>query len=74
METIEEISSTYANSFYSPRNQESKPTITTNAIPIKYKGYLIYQRQKEVFDIVIDGRCIGMYAGLNGAKNRIDTL
>jgi hypothetical protein len=62
----------YKNSFYSARNQDSKPVIQTTAVPVEYKGYLIYHRLSMCFDIVIDGICIGMNAGINGAKKRID--
>lgn len=65
---------TYKNSFHNPKWQDSKPKITTDAEPIEYNKHLIYQRQKDCFDIVKDGVCIGMYAGLNGAKNRIDNI
>jgi hypothetical protein len=66
---------TYTNPFYSAKFDNSKPAITTEAIPIEYKGYLIYERvKKQVFDIVQDGVCIGMYAGINGAKRWLDTI
>lgn len=62
----------YKNSFYSKTTPESKPVLFTDATPIEYKGYLIYKRLPECFDIVIDGVCIAMCAGINGAKKRID--
>lgn len=63
----------YKNQFYSPKNSDSKPVIETDAKPAQYKGYLIYERIKGVcFDIVKNGVCVGMYAGLNGAKQAID--
>ena len=65
---------TYKNSFHSAKYQDSKPEIEIKSAPIEYKNYLIYKRSKEVFDIVKDGVCIGMYAGINGAKKRIDEL
>ncbi len=69
---------TYKNKFHTPHIITSKPIIETDAIPVAYKGYLIYHRLKnngkcgDVFDIVKDGVCVGMYAGLNGAKRKID--
>lgn len=62
----------YKNTFYR-KGGESPETIETEANPTEYKGYLIYERIRKVcFDIVTDGVCIGMYAGINGAKKRID--
>lgn len=47
----------------------------TDVSPVAYKGYLIYQRIKGTcFDIVKDSVCLGQYAGINGAKKRIDEL
>lgn len=70
----------YKNSFYNPKDQNSKLFIETEISPIEYKGFEIYQRIKSnnsssnVFDIVKDGVCVGMNAGLNGAKKKIDSL
>lgn len=63
----------YKNKFYSPKILDSRPIIETDAKPVEHKGYLIYERIKGVcFDIVKRGVCVGMYAGLNGAKHAID--
>lgn len=63
----------YKNKFYSPKCQDSKPVIETDAKPVEHKGCLIYERIKGIcFDIVKNGVCVGMYAGLNGAKDAID--
>lgn len=64
----------YINSFYDNDKLNRKQYLETDATPVKYKGFLIYHRTYSIFDIVKDGICIGMYAGLNGAKGRIDTL
>lgn len=64
----------YKNSFYNAKYQDSKPVIETAAIPVEYKGFLIYQRSKYVFDIVKNDVCVGTYAGIKGAKNRIDKI
>lgn len=62
---------TYKNSFHKPKYQDSKPEIEIKSIPVEYGNYLIYKRSKEVFDIVKDSVCIGMYTGLNGAKREL---
>jgi hypothetical protein len=70
---------TYKNSFYDNDKKDRNPVLTTDLKPVEYKGYLIYHRinstikSGNVFDIVKDDICIGMYAGINGAKQRIDT-
>ena len=63
---------TYKNSFYVNEKQNRTEFITCEKNPIFYKGFLIYHRWIELFDIVKDEVCIGMYAGLNGAKKAID--
>lgn len=63
----------YKNSFYSKTTPESKPVLFTDAKPVEYKGFLIYERIKgHCFDIVKNGVCVGMRAGINGAKKYID--
>jgi hypothetical protein len=70
---------TYKNKFYNPQINTSKPIIETDSTPVEYKGYLIYHRIKnngkwgDIFDIVKNGECVGMYAGMNGAKQKIDS-
>lgn len=71
---------TYKNSFYENDTKNRTKLLRTDAKPIEYCGYLIYHRIKsttesaDVFDIVKDSVCIGMYAGINGAKKAIDNL
>jgi hypothetical protein len=70
---------TYKNSFHQKGNPYSQEIITARLgeSPVEYYGYLIYRRLDGdywVYDIVKDGVCIGMYAGINGAKARIDEL
>ncbi len=62
----------YKNFFYSPKYTD--PAVYhTDAKPVPYRGFLIYQRIKGVcWDIVKDGICVGQYAGLSGAKGVID--
>lgn len=65
----------YTNPFYSPKILGSQPEIQTDVQPIEHKGYLIYERIKgSVWDIVKDGICVTMMAGLNGAKRAIDMI
>lgn len=72
----------YKNTFYSKdREPYSNPFLGTDEEPQVYKGYRIFPRVISVkpggdeFDIVNDSdECIGMCAGLNGAKARIDEI
>lgn len=65
----------YRNSFHNTMSHDSKEYIATDVTPIEYREHLIYERIKSVcFDIVKDGVCIGMYAGINGAKGFIDKI
>jgi hypothetical protein len=64
----------YRNSFHKPSDATYGPEFyETNAKPVEHCGLLIYQRLPKCFDIVDDGVCIGQYAGINGAKNAIET-
>ena len=63
---------TYRNKFYQKNNIYSREFFETNEKPTEYKGYLIYHYWIEMFHIVKDGVCVGMYAGINGAKRAID--
>lgn len=64
---------TYTNPFYNQKHKFSQSTFTDSDKPIEYGGYQIFQRNSNEFHIVKDGVCVGMNAGLNGAKRRIDT-
>jgi len=73
----------YINTFHNPRNPVSIKLLKTDSKPVNYKGYLIYHRINapspiengaHVFDIVLNGECIGQYAGPNGARKFIDSL
>ena len=66
-----------ATTYVNPWHQKSDPTYggptyTTDAKPVEHRGYLIYHRI--AFDVVKDGRCVGCYAGLSGAKDYIDRM
>lgn len=70
----------YRNKFYSPRILGSTEFISTDSTPMRFNGFLIYHRVKStckganIFDIVSNGVCIGMYAGINGAKDKCTLL
>ena len=68
----------YINPFYNEKYQNSKPIIVTENKPIIYKGIKIYHRINSyhsggnVFDVVCEGKCVAMRAGIEGAKKFID--
>jgi len=72
----------YKNTFYSKdREPYSKPFLESEEAPQVYKGYRIFPRVLSVepgadeFDIVNDSdECIGIYASVSGAKDRIDEM
>lgn len=64
----------YKNTWHNPNNRNSKEFFDTDAKPVYYKGYNIFRRLPECYDIVKDGVCIHQRAGLNGAKRTIDRL
>ena len=54
---------------YGPENY------STDAKPVLYRDYLIYERiVGHVWDVVKNGSCIAQMAGPNGAKRAIDKL
>ena len=65
---------TYKNLFYNKHYQGSRERYECDKNPIIYRGYEIHQYSFSQWHIVIDGECIGMNAGLNGAKRRIDQI
>lgn len=63
---------TYKN-YFATRNTGMQPYFATDAKPIKYKGYLLYNRLPGVVcDIVKRGTCIGQVVTVRAAKARID--
>jgi len=64
----------YKNTWHNPASRDSKEFFETDAKPIHYKGYDIFRRLPECYDIVKDGICIHQRAGLNGAKETIDYI
>lgn len=68
------METSYKNSFYNKHYQNSVPVISTKQEPEIYKCFKIYHGSWSRFDIVLNNVCIGMYAGVNGAKRQIDYL
>ena len=73
----------YINTFHNPKNPISHKMFITDVKPFKYKNCLIYHRINasspiengaHVFDVVLNGACVGQYAGPNGARSFIDNL
>lgn len=65
---------TYQNPWHNQDDRYSRPLFECEKRPTEYKGYKIYHRIKDCFDIVKDGVCISQMAGLNGAKKAIDKI
>lgn len=66
---------TYKNPWHKPRQPMYGPAhYRCDAAPIEYRGFQIYRRLPECFDVVKNGVCIHQRAGLNGAKRAIDAL
>ena len=64
----------YRNSFHRSHDPVYGPEFyETDAKAVEHCGLLIYRRLDKCFDIVEGDVCIGQYAGLNGAKNAIET-
>ncbi len=64
---------TYRNTWHKPKDAKYGPEFyETSARPVEYRGFLIYHRQETVYDIVVEGVCVGQYAGPNGARRAID--
>jgi hypothetical protein len=65
----------YKNSWHKTNSIATQEYFETDAVPVDYKGYLIYNRIDTgytVFDIVINGVCVSQCNGLNGAKREVD--
>lgn len=73
---------TYRNRWHKPTDKHSGPAcFTTEAQPVAYRGYLIYNRiagtvgkGDGVWDVVKDGVCVSQYAGPTGARGGVDKL
>jgi len=68
------MSTAYRNPWHNPQLPMYGPAMyQTDAKPVKYKGYLIYERiDGTVWDVVLDGVCLTQRAGPRGARQYID--
>ena len=65
----------YRNPWHNPGRPEYGPAVySTGVAPKEYRGYLIYHRQTNVWDVVKDGVCVTQCAGLGGAKRAVDAM
>lgn len=65
---------TYINTFHDPMDDKLGPSVfEVVAEPVEYNGFLIYRRQPDAYDVVKEGLCLGIYAGLKGAIKSIDS-
>ena len=67
---------TYKNPFFQKNNPYSREihTYSENDYIETYKGYAIWRHSFSQYDIVKDKVIVGMCAGVDGAKRRIDEL
>lgn len=67
---------TYKNPFFQQNNPYSREIHTYSEMDYieNYKGYSLWWHGIHQIDIVKDGVIVGMYAGINGAKGKIDEL
>lgn len=65
----------YRNPWHRPGHAETGPLeYETEARPASYRGFLIYRRLPQVFDVVRDGACVTQMAGPQGARSAIDKM
>lgn len=67
----------FKNSFYNPDNtpySSEYHEYYENDFIETYKGYDIWRYSFSQWDIVKDGIVVGNYAGINGARKRIDEM
>ena len=63
----------YRNTFHKSGLSHYGPEFfEVDVSPVEHHGMLIYRRLSNCFDVVANGECVGMYAGLSGAKRAID--
>jgi hypothetical protein len=66
---------TYRNPWHKPLQSIYGPAhFECTAAPAEHRGFLIYRRLPNCFDVVKDGVCLHQRAGLRGAHNAIDAL
>ena len=66
------VKSKYLNPFYNPKNGR-KQWYHNDPKAKKYKGFQIHKISDAEYHIVKNNECITMMAGINGAKNFIDS-
>jgi hypothetical protein len=59
---------------WSPYLRDSEREFKTRVKPVQHRGFKIYQRIPNSFEVVKDGVCVAQRAGLEGAKRAIDNL
>jgi hypothetical protein len=65
----------YLNPWHKPGKPEyGPPAYETDVKPAEYRGFLIFHRLPQVWDVVKDGRCVTQRAGPNGARQFIDHM
>ena len=69
------MATTYSNPWHRSGKPEYGPQFfETDSRPTPYRGYLIFHRLRDCWDIVKDGECVSQCAGPNGARARIDQI
>jgi hypothetical protein len=64
---------TYKNPWHKTQDKHCGPEFyQCYSAPKEYKGYNIFHRLPQVYDIVKDNVCVSQYAGPNGARKAID--
>lgn len=66
----------YKNPWHSPlRSYDYGPEFYRATVrPTDYRGFSIYHRMTDIFDVVKHGTCITQCAGINGAYKAIDQM
>lgn len=66
----------YLNTFFTKHNPYSKEYYVESDYYkiIEYKRYKICEYTDTQYHIIKDNKIVGMYAGINGAKSRVDSL
>lgn len=69
------MTTTYRNPWHRPLDKAYGPPVyQTEARPAEYRGYQIFHRLSEVWDVVKDGVCVTQRAGADGARRAVDAL
>lgn len=64
----------YINVWYDPHFRSGPMAFECDSLPVEYRGYEIYHRLPDVFDIVINGGCIAHAASMREAEIHVDRL